>query len=100
MKNIKIGLKTLVDKMDKETREWISNVDAWLKDVIQMIKEIKLSEAVIKETVDNTQHNYELIYELKEQIDSLREDIRAVKIIQLTMMKEKLHKPGPPGGIS
>ena len=45
--------------------------------------------AVVSENADNIQHNYELIYELKDEIDELKQEINALKLIQIISLKQK-----------
>ena len=77
-------------KMDEETRNFIENVDAWVKEIkcdVSMFTDVSDS---VKENCGNVQHNYELIYELKEEIDSLKRELNAMKLIQLATIKSKV----------
>ena len=79
--------------MDPETKTFIENVDSWIKQIRSEFSQITDVSSIVEETVNNTQHNYELIYELKEQLDSLKEEIKALKLIQLIQLKGKIaHK--------
>jgi len=69
--------------MDKETAIFKDNVDAWIKQIRSEFSEFKEVTDIVSENVNNVQHNYELIYELKDQIDALKEEINALKIIQI-----------------
>ena len=52
-------------------REWIENIDSWIKQIKSEFSQITDVSNVVKENVDNIQHNYELIYALKDEIDKL-----------------------------
>jgi len=79
-------------KMEVETRNFIENVDSWIKQIRSEFGQITDVSEVVEENVTNIQHNYELVYELKEQIDSLKQEIKALKLMQLLQIKEQLVK--------
>ena len=45
---------------------------------------------MVSENTDNIQHNYELIYELKDEIEELKQEINALKLIQIISLKQKM----------
>ena len=47
---------------------------------------------MLNENTENIQHNYELIYELKDQIEELKQEISALKLIQIISLKQKTNK--------
>ena len=65
------------------------NVDAWIKQIRNELSEFQDIPAVVEENVNNIQHNYELIYELKDQIEELKQEINALKLIQVISLKQK-----------
>ncbi len=78
--------------MDKETAIFKDNVDAWIKQIRSEFSEFKEVTDIVSENVNNVQHNYELIYELKDQVDALKEEINALKIIQIVSLKSRMEK--------
>ncbi|GAI78693.1 unnamed protein product, partial [marine sediment metagenome] len=46
----------------------------------------------VEENVNNIQHNYELIHELKEQNEELRKEVNALKLIQIISLKTRVEK--------
>ena len=76
---------------DEEFKE---SVDAWIKElkkkVIALNEQMILNDMDITENYDNTQHNYELIYEFKDQIEELKHELNALKIIQIISLKHKV----------
>lgn len=80
--------------MDAETKKFIENIDSWIKQIRAEFSQITDVSAIVEENVNNVQHNYELIYELKEEIDNLKEEIKALKLMQLVQFKEYLVKQG------
>ncbi len=78
----------------KEFDELKNNVDNWLKEYSKDLYELKKLDCVVDENVGNIQHNYELIYDLKEKIKLINDEIKALKLIQLIGLKESLIKKG------
>ena len=67
--------------MDQETRGYIENIDSWIKEINQEIGPLKKLRPSLIEAHRNTQHNYELIYELKEDIEIIKRQIRTISLI-------------------
>lgn len=78
--------------MDKETFEFKENVDAWVKQIRNEVSSITDVSQLVEENVNNTQHNYELILELKDELDEVRQELNALKLIQIVAMREKMSK--------
>lgn len=70
----------------------MENVDSWIKQIRSEFNQLTDVSAIVEENVNNVQHNYELIYELKEQIEELKAEIKALKLMQLLQLKENLVK--------
>ena len=51
------------------------NVDAWIKQIRREFAKFSDIPSRIQENEDNIQHNYELVYELKDQIEALKQEI-------------------------
>ena len=75
--------------MEKELEIFRDNVDSWIKQIRREFSEFSELPNVINENADNIQHNYELIYELKDQIEELKQEINALKLIQIISLKQK-----------
>jgi len=78
----------LVLKMEPELKTFTDNVDAWIKQIRKEFTDFADVPPVVSENTDNIQHNYELIYELKDQIDELKQEINALKLIQIISLKK------------
>ncbi len=74
--------------MEKEVSTFIDNVDSWIKQIRREFTDFQEVPSVVNENVDNIQHNYELIYELKDQIEELKQEINALKLIQIISLKK------------
>lgn len=68
------------------------NVDSWIKQIRREFTQFSDIPSVVNESVDNIQHNYELIYEMKDEIEELKQEINALKLIQIITIKEKQKK--------
>ena len=80
----------LISKMDTQQLIFKENVDAWIKQINGELAESKDISFIVEENVGNIQHNYELIYELKSQIEELRQEINALKLLQIISLKQKV----------
>ena len=75
--------------MEPEVKNFIDNVDSWIKQIRREFTSFSDLPNIVGENTDNTQHNYELIYELKDQVEELKQEINAIKIIQIISLKQK-----------
>lgn len=75
--------------MKKQFTEFQENVDAWVKQIKQEVSYMSDLEPQIVENTDNIQHNYELIHELRDEIEELKQEIQALKLIQIISLKSK-----------
>jgi hypothetical protein len=76
--------------MEKEMEIFKENVDAWIKQIRREFSQFSDFPSVVNESINNIQHNYELIYELKEEVEELKQEINALKLIQLITLKSKI----------
>lgn len=77
--------------MEAELEIFRDNVDSWIKQIRREFTEFSELPSVVNENTDNIQHNYELIYELKDQIEELKQEINALKLIQIISLKQKTY---------
>ncbi|MBI4452242.1 hypothetical protein HY637_02335 [Candidatus Woesearchaeota archaeon] len=75
--------------MEREFEIFRDNVDSWIKQIRREFSEFSELPNAVNENADNLQHNYELIYELKDQIEELKQEINALKLIQIISLKQK-----------
>jgi len=76
--------------MESDTKLFIDNVDAWIKQIRSEFSEVTDVSNVVDENVGNIQHNYELIHELRSEIDDLKKELGALKLLNIIHMKEKI----------
>lgn len=75
--------------MEPELEIFRDNVDSWIKQIRREFTEFSELPSVVNENAENIQHNYELIYELKDQIEELKQEINALKLIQIISLKQR-----------
>jgi len=76
--------------MEPELETFRENVDSWIKQIRREFAEFADVPNILYENSDNIQHNYELIYELKDEIEELKQEINALKLIQIISLKQKM----------
>jgi uncharacterized protein YllA (UPF0747 family) len=83
--------------MDQEVVKFTENVDAWIKQIRSEVGQLTDVSSAVEENTNNIQHNYELIYELKDNVERLAEEVKALKLIQLVQIKERMmrNRAGP-----
>ena len=79
--------------MEPELKGFTDNVDAWIKQIRGEFANFSDIPGVVSENTDNIQHNYELIYELKDEIEELKQEINALKLIQIVSLKKSRELP-------
>ena len=78
--------------MEPELETFRENVDSWIKQIRREFADFSDLPSVVNENTDNIQHNYELIYELKDEIEELKQEINALKLIQIISLKQKVNQ--------
>ncbi len=78
--------------MEPELEIFRDNVDSWIKQIRREFADLSDLPRMINENADNVQHNYELIYELKDEIEELKQEINALKLIQIISLKQKMNQ--------
>ena len=78
--------------MHQEFETFRENVDSWIKQIRREFTEFSELPSILNENTDNIQHNYELIYELKDEIEELKQEINALKLIQIISLKQKMNQ--------
>ena len=80
------------NKMEPELETFKENVDSWIKQIRREFTQFSDLPGVINENAENVQHNYELIYELKDEIEELKQEINALKLIQIISLRQKANQ--------
>jgi len=74
--------------MEQEVKNFIDNVDSWVKQIRREVSDFSEIPGLTSENADNIQHNYELIYEVRDQVEELKQEINALKLIQIISLKK------------
>ena len=64
------------------------NVDDWIKEFNARVNDVESAAESFEEFQGNTNHNYELILEIKEKVDDVKEQIQTLKLTQLMIIKK------------
>ena len=78
--------------MEEEFRIFKENMDGWVKDIQKDIKKVDRIYNVTEENVGNIQHNYELIHEVRHEMQDLKQEIKMLKLVQLAILRPKAIK--------
>lgn len=69
-----------------QKNQFKENIDLWIKDINRRLSELEVLAHITRENTDNIEHNYELIYELKDQIEELKQEINAMKLTNILLI--------------
>ena len=78
--------------MEPELETFRENVDSWIKQIRREFADFSELPSLVNENTDNIQHNYELVYELKDEIEELKQEINALKLIQIISLEQKVNQ--------
>lgn len=78
--------------METELLNLKENMDSWVKEIRGEISGFQEVSYILEENINNTEHNYELIRNLKTEIEDLKSELNALKIIQIATLKSQLKK--------
>lgn len=65
------------------------NMDDWVKDMNYRVCELTEVPKTTLENTNNIQHNYELVAEMRSEMDELKEEIKLLKLMHIVALKEK-----------
>jgi hypothetical protein len=67
---------------------FMTNVDSWIKDFNHQMNDISVMAEAVDENISNTNHNYEMLQKMKKQIDSIQQEVKTMKLMQLLVLKK------------
>ena len=73
---------TTIDELKANFDDWVKEMNSKVTDLVE------LPDALVENT-GNIQHNYEIVTDLKEEIQELKEEIKLLKLMNLVVLKEK-----------
>jgi hypothetical protein len=71
-----------------EILDFKDNVDSWIKKINKEVANFQDMPVLIEENIDNTQHNYELVKQLRDEFDDLKKEVKLLRTIQLMFLKK------------
>lgn len=78
--------------MEKRQIEFEKNVNEWITDFNSRVNNIEELNKCVIENTENIQHNYELIQEIKSDIDNIKNIVKLLTSLQNIMAREKINK--------
>ncbi len=71
----------------KDFETFRTDMDSWVKTLTRQISSYNHMPIMLEEHAQNIDHNYELIHEMRAEINKLRDEISALRIVQLLHLK-------------
>lgn len=78
-----------LEKLTKYTESYMINMDGWIKDINSKMQFVDNYDEDIDENKMNITHNYELIMETKAELHDLKQEVNALKLIQVITLKKE-----------
>ena len=75
--------------LSAQFKKYIENMDGWVKDINERMSKVDDVVNITNENTDNIQHTYELLYELKDEFEEQKQEINALKLIQIVTLKKR-----------
>jgi|TARA_B100002003_G_C14140945_1_gene548640 polyhydroxyalkanoate synthesis regulator phasin len=66
-----------------------NNIDDWVKEMSSKVSGLTEVPETVIENTGNIQHNYEVVSELREEIDELKQEIKLLKLMHLSTLKQQ-----------
>lgn len=81
-------MKQDVEVQQDEFTQFKFNMDLWVKDMSGRMSEFSAFPAMLQENIYNTEHNYELVNEMKTEVEQMRNQLQTLKMTQLMIIKK------------
>jgi len=85
-------METKIAPKQASVERFMTNVDFWIKEFDKTVSDLKDLPKTVDENEENINHNYELMLEMKEELDALKEELKTLRLVQTVMLKDKLVK--------
>jgi dsDNA-specific endonuclease/ATPase MutS2 len=76
--------------MDNDMKFFKNDVDAWIKQIRNEVSQLRDIPYILEESNNNIEHNYELVQELRKEVEDLKQELKLMKVMQLMIMKNKV----------
>ncbi len=68
------------------------NVDGWIKQMRHELTEMKSYSRMVDENTNNIQHNYELFHELRRELQEVKQELNALKVLHMMTIRKSIIK--------
>lgn len=78
--------------VQQELKSFRKNMDSWVKYFNGKLQVISNVSGQFNEVNTNTNHNYELIKELKEDMEEMKAEIKTMKLMQMMILEKTVQE--------
>ena len=79
-------------KMKKQFDAFKLDMDGWIKSMNSELGRYRYIPPIIEENDENIDHNYEMLHQLRAEVHKLKEELAAMKLLQLMSIKDELSR--------
>ena len=79
-------------KMTQDVEILKSEMDAWVKDFRRELDGYSAMPSLVEEHDENIDHNYELIQEMRAEMKKLKEEVSALRLVQLLHLESQVQR--------
>ena len=86
---VKRNKKKVPTNAELEMKSFRKNMDSWVKFFNGKIQVISGVNTLLRENSENSNHNYELIREIKEDMEELKAEMKTMKLMQMMILERE-----------
>ena len=79
----------VIREKEVDLLQFRSDIDSWVKKFNGELEGLRDLHSIMDEHIGNVEHNYEIIKGLRDEVDSLREEVKLMRTIQIALIKQK-----------
>ena len=76
--------------MKKQFELFKTDMDGWVKEIRRDLNDCTRVLPIVDEHSENIDHNYEMMQEMRAEMRKLKEDLTALRMVQLLHLKSEL----------
>lgn len=76
--------------MKKELSLFKADMDSWVKEMKRDLNDCTSALPIIDEHSENIDHNYEMMQEMRAEMNKLKEEMTALRLVQLLHLKSEI----------
>ena len=73
-----------------EFNKFKGEMDEWVKEFNSRLQGIEINNEILSEQAGDIEHNYELLQEMRAEINRLREELSALRLVQILHLKQNI----------